>query len=330
VTVVSASVASVTAIINNPSSAASLLAASLPKASNFYIAYILLQGLAISAGELAQIVPLALYLVLGKLLDKTPRKQFNRYMTLRSVGFGTLFPAYTFLAFLTLVFSIIAPILLFFAGVAFGLFYIVYKYQFLHVYQLEISTMGRLYPRALQQTLVGLYFMEVCMIGLTAVGKSWGAIAITVVLLVATILFHITLNNAFGPLLDAVPTMLTQSHSFNKERMIDAETAEESLSAAQSHAVADKGERALLRGQSSENSYDADAYMHPALNSQAPAVWLPRDTRGVSAALAQHTRRDAGIEASDAGAFMDDKGKVSWDGQTDPPSYDASQRDYEL
>ncbi|ORY82127.1 hypothetical protein BCR37DRAFT_38898 [Protomyces lactucae-debilis] len=329
VTVVSASVASVTAIIDNPSSAPSLLAESLPKASNFYIAYILLQGLAISAGELAQIVSLALYFILGKLLDKTPRKQFNRYTTLRNVGFGTLFPVYTFLAFLSLVFSVIAPILLFFAALAFGLFYLVYKYQFLFVYQLDVSTMGRLYPRALQQTLVGLYFMEVCMIGLTAVGKSYGAIALSIIILVATAIFHITLNNAFGPLLDAVPTMLIGSHT--KEKGAAMEGVEGTLTASNTnHSEEKTGDRASLTGHRSENVFDEKAYQHPALQARQPGIWLPRDGLGVSADLTRKTREGAGIESSDAGASIDNKGRVTWDGKTNPPDYDASQRDYEL
>ena len=60
-------------IANNPSSAASLLANSLPTASNFYLSYFVLQGLGIASSTLVAIVGLILFVLLGKILDKTPR-----------------------------------------------------------------------------------------------------------------------------------------------------------------------------------------------------------------------------------------------------------------
>ena len=82
-------------IYRNPSSAPSLLAERLPLASNFYISYFILQGLTISSGALLQIVGLILFRVLGKLLDSTPRKMYQRWANLSKLGWGTLFPVYT-------------------------------------------------------------------------------------------------------------------------------------------------------------------------------------------------------------------------------------------
>ena len=83
------------AIFQDPSSATGLLATSLPKASNFYISYFILQGLAISSGALLQIVGLILFRLLGKFLDSTPRKMYKRWSTLSVLGWGTVFPVYT-------------------------------------------------------------------------------------------------------------------------------------------------------------------------------------------------------------------------------------------
>ena len=60
-------------IAKDPSSAASLLANSLPTASNFYLSYFVLQGLGIASSTLVAVAGLLLFIVLGKLLDKTPR-----------------------------------------------------------------------------------------------------------------------------------------------------------------------------------------------------------------------------------------------------------------
>lgn len=91
-TIASAASAAVTKIIANPSSATSLLATNLPKASNFYISYFILQGLTFSSGALLQIVGLIIFRVLGKILDKSPRKMYKRWSTLSAIGWGTIFP----------------------------------------------------------------------------------------------------------------------------------------------------------------------------------------------------------------------------------------------
>lgn len=92
-----ASSASATAadISKDPSKATTFLAQNLPKASNFYISYFILQGLTISSSALLQIVGVILFLILGKFLDNTPRKIYKRWSTLSGLGWGTVFPVYT-------------------------------------------------------------------------------------------------------------------------------------------------------------------------------------------------------------------------------------------
>ena len=94
-TLASSAAASVAQIIKDPTSATSLLATNLPKASNFYISYFILQGLSISAIGVLQIVGLILFRVLGKILDSTPRKMYKRWSSLAGLGWGTVFPVYT-------------------------------------------------------------------------------------------------------------------------------------------------------------------------------------------------------------------------------------------
>lgn len=109
-TLSSGAAAAISDIKDNPASAASLLATSLPKASNFYIAFFILQGLSISAGQLVQIAGLVLYKVLGFFLDNTPRKMWRRWGGLSGLGWGTVFPVYTNLAVIAITYSIIAPL----------------------------------------------------------------------------------------------------------------------------------------------------------------------------------------------------------------------------
>ena len=98
VTISSSASSVVSDIINDPTSAASLLAEKIPTASNFYISYIILQGLSFSAGALLQISGLILGKVLGRLLDNTPRKMYSRWSNLAGLGWGTVYPVFTLLA----------------------------------------------------------------------------------------------------------------------------------------------------------------------------------------------------------------------------------------
>jgi hypothetical protein len=85
-------------IIKDPTSATTLLAQNLPHASNFYISYFIVQGLGIASGDLLNIGALAMFTVVGKFLDKSPRKMFKRYITLAGLGWGSLYPKFGNLA----------------------------------------------------------------------------------------------------------------------------------------------------------------------------------------------------------------------------------------
>ena len=83
--------------MNNPGSIPTLLAQNLPKASTFFLTYIVLQGLTGTASGFLQIVPLVLYYVKLFLLGSTPRSIYGIKYTMRSVSWGTLFPTVTLL-----------------------------------------------------------------------------------------------------------------------------------------------------------------------------------------------------------------------------------------
>lgn len=82
-------------IYKNPTSVVMLLADSLPASSNFYLSYIALQGLGVVSQLLLQVVSLLLYLILGRLLDGTPRAMFKRWISLSNPGMGSVYPIYT-------------------------------------------------------------------------------------------------------------------------------------------------------------------------------------------------------------------------------------------
>ncbi|KAL9137406.1 MAG: hypothetical protein Q9175_001391 [Cornicularia normoerica] len=207
-TITSSASASVVQIISNPTSVTSLLGQDLPKASNFYISYFILQGLTISSGAVLQLVGVILYKLLGKFLDSTPRKMYKRFSTLSGLGWGTVFPVYTLLTTIAITYSIIAPLVLGFATIGLYLIYLAYRYNLLYVFNANIDTQGLVYPRALQQTTTGVYLSIICLIGLFAIKTAIGPLILMIVYLIFIVLFHFSLNSAIDPLLMYLPKSL--------------------------------------------------------------------------------------------------------------------------
>lgn len=109
--------------------------------------------------------------------------------------------------------------------ITFSLFWLVYRYNTLYVTKFRFDTGGLLYPKALNQLFVGIYFMELVLIGLfllvrntrdengyqTPVGNSTpckGQAIIMIIVLVFTVIYQFLLNSAFGPLIRYLPITL--------------------------------------------------------------------------------------------------------------------------
>jgi hypothetical protein len=53
------------------------------------------------------------------------------------------------------------------------------------------------------------------------------------------------------------------------------------------------------------------AYLHPALTSQTPVIWMARDPMGASQNEI-HEIKEYGLKASDEGAWLDEKRRIQW------------------
>ena len=82
-------------ISDKPSETPTILSEQLPKASNFFLAYFIVQGLGVGASRLLNIGGLLIFKLLSKFLDNTPRKKFHRWNNLSALKWGTVFPIYT-------------------------------------------------------------------------------------------------------------------------------------------------------------------------------------------------------------------------------------------
>ncbi|KFY49784.1 hypothetical protein V496_09797 [Pseudogymnoascus sp. VKM F-4515 (FW-2607)] len=189
-----------------------LMAQNLPKASNYFFSYMFIQALSTSASSLLQVGTLIKWFLMPKTVDNTARKRWLRNTSLSTVKWGTYFPTYTNFACISIIYSTIAPLIIVFAIITFTVLWIANRYCMLYVYNYTEDTGGLLYPRAINQTFVGLYVMEVCLIGLFFLVRDsennkacLPHAIIMIVVMVMTALFQILLDRSFGPLYEHLP-----------------------------------------------------------------------------------------------------------------------------
>lgn len=323
-----------------------LLASSIPKASNFYLSYFVLQGLGVVSGTLLNLTGLVVFIILGKFLDNTPRKMYKRWTSLASMSWGTVFPPYTNLFVIAICYAIIAPLVLIFAAIGLYLFYLAYRYNLLYVSNANIDTKGRVYPRALQQVFVGLYIAEFCLIGLFAIatGSSVGALGpliLMIIFLVFTALYHLSLNAALEPLINYLPKSLEAEERRLLDEDANAERGEKGMVADTNAELGPSPHgkpsfwkkflrpdiytdyatmRRLVPKMVSiryESEEEHDAYYNPAVTAGSQLLWIPRDPMGVSRQEVRDTSKV--IPITDEGATLDEKNKIVWDAQDGRP-----------
>lgn len=82
-------------IVDSPTSAPTILANNLPKASNLYISYFIVQGLTIATSVLTQVVGFFIFTLLYKFLANTPRALYSKWSNLSAISWGSTMPVYT-------------------------------------------------------------------------------------------------------------------------------------------------------------------------------------------------------------------------------------------
>ncbi|KAL2267660.1 hypothetical protein VTJ83DRAFT_4937 [Remersonia thermophila] len=216
VSITSGTLQTLSSLSQNIASTPSLLAENLPKAANYFFAYMILQALSTSSATLLQTRTLLRWFILWRLGDhSTARAQWARNMRLNRVRWGSFFPTYTNIACIALIYSVVAPLISLFAIVTWAMLWLSHRHNMLYVTRFRTDTGGVLYPRAIHQTFVGLYVMELLLIGLFFLAQDekggracfWQGI-IMIVAFVATVIYQLVLSSCFGPLLRYLPITL--------------------------------------------------------------------------------------------------------------------------
>ncbi|POV94999.1 hypothetical protein PSHT_15900 [Puccinia striiformis] len=206
--------AAIPELSKDPSKAVTILTVNLPRASIFFMTYMITTSLTSASGALLQIFPLIIYYLKLFVLASTPRSVFDVRYEMAQPQFGTLFPNTTLLATIGLAYSITAPIMSILALFAFTVYYLVYKYLFLFVYDVPAAheTGGRFFPLAMNHVFIGLYFSQLCLAGLFFLARdvredasSIPQGAMMIVLFILTCFSHVLIRNSYAPLTMFIP-----------------------------------------------------------------------------------------------------------------------------
>ncbi|KAF1849375.1 DUF221-domain-containing protein [Cucurbitaria berberidis CBS 394.84] len=198
-------------LLNDPISVPATLAKTLPKAANYFFSYMILQALSISSGTLLQIGAVIIIIFL-RFLDTTPREKVTRVLSRPGINWGTMMPVYTNFGAIGIIYSVVSPLILIMMVITFCLFWFTYRYQMIYVSYAKAETNGLIFPKAVNQLFTGLYFLELCLVGLFFLQRDTKnepscvpQAIIMIVVLGATLLYQFILNRAFGPLFTYLP-----------------------------------------------------------------------------------------------------------------------------
>lgn len=187
-------------LINNPITVPSLLAEELPKSSNFFCSFVIIRGIAYSGGNFLRIKELLFELFYFNFKIYTPHSYLRRLKKSLFFNWGSIYPIFTVLACIVLIYSVIAPLILVCAFLSFTFVYFSFKYLLEYQYNdiNESETFGKLYLQALFQLYGGIYFLQFCLLGLFALSNKYCLSVTMLVLIVSTIFSHYKLSHLYN------------------------------------------------------------------------------------------------------------------------------------
>ncbi|KAI8917584.1 hypothetical protein DFJ77DRAFT_509057 [Powellomyces hirtus] len=190
-------------ILDNPQRILSILATSIPMVSNFFVNYVMLLALGGPSGELLQLGTLIVKPLAIRYLGTTPRK-IREWCKPNFFYPGTALAQHSFVATVGLTYCTIAPLVLVFVVIYFGLYHVAYGYQMQYVYQHMAQTGGLYLNVTARQLFVGIYLHQLVLIGLFLLKKAYmQAIIMGVAFAITAVYHHHT--SLYKPIMAAVP-----------------------------------------------------------------------------------------------------------------------------
>ncbi|KAI9469016.1 MAG: hypothetical protein EXX96DRAFT_590161 [Benjaminiella poitrasii] len=268
-------------LAHNPFGVIDILSSNLPKASTFFITFVMLQSTNQSGQTMLQIVPYLLSYI-KPMLNTTPRDLYNAKRTCPTINLGTLIPSQMVIFVLGLEYGVISPLILPFVLLFFMIHYFVYLYQFLYVYEIDHETAGRHFPRAIRHIYIGLIISQLTLVGLFAIRPgARGQLALMIITLILTCFALYYYDRAFKPLFKYLPISIFGNDEFDTKKYDDVIEGEEHENSILDIHMAEYATSDSKQPTINNNSND---------NKQSPPGYVSNDT--VSSMVDEYVKSD--------------------------------------
>ncbi|KAL5361412.1 hypothetical protein BJX96DRAFT_84597 [Aspergillus floccosus] len=174
-------------IVQNVQSVPQILADNLPKASNYFYSYLLLQALTQSVMVLFRL-PESLWIRIHRHACRSLPK---------TIRWSLLYPVLTNLLCICIIYAIISPLILVVGVAVFAVLWLVYAYQAVYVLDTDVETAGLLYWQALNHLFLGAYTMNIFLVGLFVLRGAIGPTAVTLVITIGVTLVQMYIRRTF-------------------------------------------------------------------------------------------------------------------------------------
>lgn len=187
VTIAGTLFSSLNGLLKDPTSIVSLLSGSLPLQATFFISFVALKFFVGYGLTLTRIVPLIIFHLKKKYLCKTD-EEIRAAWAPGSFSYATCVPGDMLILTITLCYSVIAPVILIFAIVYFGLGWLLMRNQALNVTVPSYESNGRMWPHIHSRILAALVLSQITMLGYFGV-KKFVYVFLMIPPLIATLVF---------------------------------------------------------------------------------------------------------------------------------------------
>ncbi|KDP38019.1 hypothetical protein JCGZ_04662 [Jatropha curcas] len=161
-------------IQKDPGSLVTVLADSLPGNATFFLTYVALKFFVGYGLELSRLVPLIIFHLKRKYLCKT-EDELKEAWAPGDLGYATRIPSDMLIITIVYCYSVIAPLIIPFGVVYFGLGWLVLRNQALKVFVPSFESYGRMWPHIHMRVLASLLLFQVTTFGYMGVKKFYYA-----------------------------------------------------------------------------------------------------------------------------------------------------------
>ncbi|KZT25608.1 DUF221-domain-containing protein [Neolentinus lepideus HHB14362 ss-1] len=281
-------------LANSPAKIPEKLAEALLKgrARHFFLSYVILQGLGIMPLQLLNLGVIIPRIVMRMFVTRTPR-DFAELNAPPMINYGVVYPQAILIFVITILYSVIQPLIVIFGAIYFGVAYVVYKYKLLFVFYKPYESQGQAWPITFTRLIWGVVIFQVFMIGNFILRASFILSALVGPLLLGTLAWAWYTDKIFKPLskyvsLSSVYEVERGEETADVVRLRAGHPVTWSQSNLNRRRYAQNDETLYVAPEDARTDYPPMAnwysgvlntgkrrYGHPALTGVLPQPWLP-------------------------------------------------------